>query len=146
MLIGLLVLSYGHLKSIAIIIAAAAGIGIGQAVISLWSIVGGWVSGASYAATSAVSNDLLAAKYAELASDPPSDPGELKHRYELLKVEGDARTEQDFQQGVKESEKRMGMRAGLRKYQQSCIGCKEVPMDMKASDCSVCGQYRYRIR
>jgi mobilome CxxCx(11)CxxC protein len=146
MIVGLLVLAYGHLKSLPVIIAVAAAIGIGQAAISLWSIVGGWVDGAAYAASSATANDLLAAKYADLAMSPPSDFEEFQHRYELLKVEDRARTEQDFQQGVKEAEKHMGMRAALRKYQRTCVGCGQVPMDMKATDCSICGKYRYRIR
>jgi mobilome CxxCx(11)CxxC protein len=146
MVVGLLVLAYGHLESLPVIIAVAAAIGIGQAVISLWSIVGGWVDGASYAATSATANDLLATKYIELASSPPSDLAEFRHLYGLLAAEDNARTEQDFQQGVKEAEKRMGMRAALRKYQRACVGCDQTPLDMKSTDCSICGNYRYRIR
>jgi mobilome CxxCx(11)CxxC protein len=146
MIVGLLVLAYGHLKSLPVIVAIAAAIGVGQVVISLWGIVGGWVSGAAYAATSAMANDLLAASFAELASNPPGDAREFRHRYELLNTEGNARTEQDFQQGVSEAEKRMGMRAALRKYQRKCAGCGQVPLDMQATGCSVCGKYRYRIR
>jgi mobilome CxxCx(11)CxxC protein len=146
MIVGLLVLAYGHLNSLPIIIAVAAAIGIGQAAISLRAIVGGWVDGASYAATSATANDLLAAKYAELAANPPRDLREFEQRYRLLKVEDQARTEQDFRQGVKESEKHMGLRAALRKYQRKCVGCDQIPLDMKATDCSVCGKYRYQIR
>lgn len=146
MVVGLLVLAYGHLKSLPVIIAVAAAIGIGQAAVSLWSIVGGWVDGASYAATSATANELLATKYTELASNPPGDFSGFQHRYELIRVEDNARTEQDFQQGVKEAEKHMGMRAALRKYQRECVGCGQVPIDMKATNCSVCGNYRYRIK
>lgn len=146
MIVGLLVLAYGHLKSLPVIIAVSAAIGIGQAAISLWAIVGGWVSGAPYAATSATANGLLADKFAELWVNPPNDVVEVRHRYELLGVENNARTEQDYQQGVTEAEKRMGMRAALRKYQIKCVGCEEIPLDMKATECSVCGKYRYRVR
>lgn len=143
MIVGLLVLAYGHLKSLPVIIAVAAAIGIGQAVISLWAIVGGWVNGASYAATSATANALLAGKFADLWWNPPNDFGEFQHRYELLQIEDNARSEQDYQQGVTEAEKRRGMRAGLRMYQIECIGCGEVPKDMKSTDCSVCGNHRF---
>lgn len=143
MLVGLLVLAYGHLKSLPVIIAVAAAIGIGQAAISLWAIVGGWVNGASYAATSATANALLAAKFADLWLNPPTQFDEFQHRYELVETEDNARSEQDYQQGITEAEKRMGMRAGLRKYQIECVGCGQIPKDMKSTDCGVCGRYRF---
>lgn len=146
MIVGLLVLAYGHLKSLPVIIGVAAAIGIGQAAISLWAIVGGWVNGASYAATSANANAHLASKYAYLWWNPPSDFGEFQHRYELLEVEDNARSEQDYQQRITEAEKRMGLRAGLRKYRIECVGCKKIPDDMKSTKCAVCGKYRFRIR
>ena len=146
MIVGLIVSAYGHFKSLPIIIAVAAAIGIGQATISLWAIVGGWVDGATYAATSAAANDLFAARYAELASNPPADIRSFWEQYQVLKTEYRARTDQDFQQGVREAEKHMGMRAALRKYQKACAGCGQVPVDMKATKCGVCGDFRYRIR
>jgi mobilome CxxCx(11)CxxC protein len=146
MIVGLLVLAYGHLKSLPVIIAVAGAIGIGQVAISLWAIVGGWVDGASYAATSASANGLLATAYQELGSNPPSDLRDFQHQYDLLKVEDRSRTEQDFQQGVKESEKHMGTRAALRRYQRPCAVCGKVPETMKASDCGVCGDFPYKIR
>jgi len=145
MIVGLLILAYGRLKSLPVIIAVAAAIGIGQAAISLWAIIGGWVDGASYAATSAPANDLLAARYTELASNPPKDLTKFQQQYQMLKIEDSSRTEQDFQQGVKEAEKHMGMRAALRKYQRECAGCGKVPVTMKATDCGICGDFRYKI-
>lgn len=146
MIVGLLVLAYGHFKSLPVIVATAAAIGIAQAAFSLWSIVGGWVDGYSYALTSSSANDLLAARYSRLASNPPEDLREFHQQYQLLAVEDSARTEQDYQQGVAETEKHMGMRAALRKYQRACAGCNEVPTTMKPTSCGVCGDYRYRIR
>jgi len=146
MVVGLLVLAYGHLKSLPVIIAVAAAIGIGQAAISLWAIIGGWVDGSSYAAMSAPANDLLAAAYTELAWNPPEDLKEFQQQYSMLKIEDKFRTELDYQQGVKEAEKRMGMRAALRKYQTPCVACDKIPLTMKATDCGVCGDFRYKIR
>jgi len=146
MIVGLLVLSYGHFKSLATIIAVASALGAGQAVISLWSVIGGWVAGYSYATTSAAANSRLAVKYEELASSSPEDLPGLRHEYEMLAIRDEDRQEQDYQQGIKESEKRMGMRAALRKYQRPCAGCKEVPTTMKSTKCGVCGQFRNRFK
>lgn len=146
MIVGLLVLAYGHLKSLPVIAATAAAIGIAQAAFSLWSIVGGWVDGYSYALTSSSANDLLAARYSRLASSPPEDLKEFQQQYRLLEVEDAARTEQDYQQGIAEAEKHMGMRAALRKYQRACAACNEIPTTMRPTSCGVCGEFKYRIR
>lgn len=146
MIVRLLVLSYGHFKSLPTIIVVASALGIGQVVISLWSVIGGWVAGYSYATASAAANSRLALRYEELASNPPGDPSVLQHEYEKLAVRDEDRQEQDYQQGVRESEKRMGMRAALRKYQRKCVACGEVPSTMRPTDCGVCGKFRQRTR
>jgi mobilome CxxCx(11)CxxC protein len=146
MIVGLLVLGYGEFKSLTIVISAAVSIGICQVAFSLWSIIGGWVDRYSYSLTSISANDLLAAKYTRLASSPPESYGELQSRYEVLQAEDDARQEQDYQQAIKEEEKHMGMRAALRKYQRRCAACNKIPTTMRATDCGVCGDFRYRIR
>lgn len=145
MIVGFLVLSYGHFKSLPTIIAAASALGILQAVISLWSVIGGWVAGYSYATTSVAANSRLALRYEELASNPPADLSALQHEYEKIAIRDEGRQEQDYGQGVRESEKRMGMRAALRKYQRKCVACGEVPTTMKSTDCGVCGKFRYRV-
>ncbi len=145
MIVGLLVLSYGHFKSLPTIIAVASALGIGQIVVSLWSVIGGWVAGYSYATDSAATNSGLARRYEELASNPPQNISALRHEYEKLTIRDENRQEKDYQQGVKEAEKRMGMRAALRKYQRKCAACGEVPTTMKSTSCGVCGRFRYRI-
>jgi mobilome CxxCx(11)CxxC protein len=145
MLVGLLVLSYGHFKSLPTVIAVVSAFAIVQTVISLWSIIGGWVAGYSYATASAADNSRLAARYEDLASGPPDDPLAFRHDYEKLVIRDEGRQEQDYQQGVKESEKRMGLRAALRKYGRKCAGCEQVPTSMKSTDCGVCGNFRYHV-
>jgi mobilome CxxCx(11)CxxC protein len=146
MTVGLLVLSYGHFKSLPTIIAVASALGIGQIVVSLWSVIGGWVAGYSYASDSAAANSGLARRYEELASNPPDDISVLRHEYEKLAIQNEDRESQDYKQSVKESEKHMGMRAALRKYRRECAACGEVPTTMKATSCGVCGKFRYRVR
>jgi mobilome CxxCx(11)CxxC protein len=145
MTVGLLVLGYGDFKSLAVIVVIAVAIGIAQVAFSLWSIIGGWVDGYSYALTSIAANDLLAAKYTRLASNPPENFRALQSECEKLQAEDDARQEQDYQQGIKEPEKRMGMRAALRKYQRRCVACNEIPNTMRPTNCGVCGDFRYKI-
>lgn len=145
MIVGLIVLSYGYFKSLPIIISIAAVLGIAQLVVSLWSVIGGWVAGYSYASASAAGNSSLALRYEDLASNPPDDLSVLRREYEKLTIRDEDRQEQDYQQAVRESEKRMGMRAALRKYQRKCAGCGKVPTNMNATECGVCGNFRYRI-
>jgi mobilome CxxCx(11)CxxC protein len=146
MIVGLLVLSYANLKALPTIAATAAAIGIFQVAFSLWSIVGGWVDGYSYAVNSAAANDLLAARYSRLASNPPANIREFQAQYRMLEIEDRARSEQDYQQGIKEAEKRLGMRAALRKYRRACAACQLVPTTMRSTKCGVCGNFRYKIR
>lgn len=142
MFVGLLVLAYTHLKSLPVIAGTASAVGIFQVIISLWAIVGGWVDGASYAAASAPANEVLADRYLALATNPPADTVEFRHEVELIRVQDHARKEQDLQQSVKDSEKRRGMRAALRKYQKPCVGCNKIPTDMTATSCGVCGNFK----
>jgi mobilome CxxCx(11)CxxC protein len=114
--VGGLVLAYGAFRGLKVIIAIASAIAVTQAAIALWSIVGGWVEGYSYAVTSAAANESLSTRFSELGRNPPNDINELQHMYEKLQVEDDARRERDHQQGIKEAELRMGMRAALRQF------------------------------
>jgi predicted ferric reductase len=94
MIVGFLVLSYGHFKSLPTIIAAASALGILQAVISLWSVIGGWVAGYSYATTSVAANSRLALRYEELASYPPEDLSALQYEYKKIAIRDEDRQEQ----------------------------------------------------
>lgn len=144
MIIGLLVLGYGEFAGLAVLVLIAIAIGIGQAVLSLWSIIGGWVDSYSYATAAIPANHLLSNKYTGLAANPPSDLRELQHEYEKLQVEDRLLQQWDYQQGIKDAEKRMGMRAALRKFRRSCAGCGEIPSIMTPGNCGVCGNFRYR--
>jgi mobilome CxxCx(11)CxxC protein len=117
--------------------------GSAQAAIALWSIVGGWVEGYSYATTSAAANESLSARFSELGRSPPNSTNELRHKYKKLQIEDNARREQDHRQGIKQAELRMGMRAALRQFQRPRAGCDEVPTSMKPTNCGVCGNFKY---
>jgi mobilome CxxCx(11)CxxC protein len=145
-LIGGLVLSYGHFKSLPTVIAVASAFAIFQTIVSLWSVIGGWVTGYAYATASAADNAVLAKRYIDLATRRVEDLLVLRHEYEKLAIRDEARQDQDYQQGVSETEKRRGLRAALRQYQRECVGCSKVPLSMESTDCDVCGKFRRRLR
>jgi len=146
MLLGLLVLGYGEFGALPVLIAVGAAILVAQTVISLWSIVSGWVEKYSYASTAISANHLLSDKFAELAANPPADLQSFQKEVEKLQVEDRLLQQRDYQQDIKEAEKRMGMRAALRKFRRACTECDETPTTMKASSCDVCGNFPYRTR
>lgn len=142
LVVGALVLSYGAFKALPVIIAVSGAIGVLQVAVNAWAITAGWVDAYSYAIGSVAENDALSLSYQELAENPPAID-ELRRRHERLQHEDGVRRARDSEQGVKESEKRYGMRAALRKYQRPCAACNEVPTSMVATTCDVCGKFKY---
>jgi mobilome CxxCx(11)CxxC protein len=143
--VGGLVLSYGHFKSLPTVIAIASAFVLVQTVVSLWSVIGGWVAGYSYATTSAADNARLAQKYEDLAKSPSVDLTLYRHEFEKLRIRDEARQEQDYQQAVSETEKRRGLRAAFRQCERECPGCNKQPFSMESTDCDVCGNFNHRL-
>lgn len=144
--VGGLALAYSHLKSLPTIIAVASALIIVQTVVSLWSIIGGWVASYSYSTASAADNARLAKRYEDLATRPPSDLPTFRHEYDKLAIRDEARQEQDYQQGLSDAEARRGMRAALRQYERECPGCNKAPVSMIPADCGVCGSFGLPFR
>jgi len=140
LLVGALVGVFGHSKHWNVVLVTAAVIGAVQIAISLWSIIKGWADGLSYSVASAATNESLATRFAALGEEPPGLAA-LKAQYEKLSIEDAARRERDNEKGVTEKERRMGMRAALRKHRRACPACQKAPTTMKSSDCGVCGQF-----
>jgi mobilome CxxCx(11)CxxC protein len=109
-----------------------------QLIFSIWSLIAKWNDEAVYASESNTGNSELSTLYEELATNNPKD---FDTQYKFLNLRNDLRSQTDSRKGITEPEKRMGMKAALRKYQRECAGCKQVPKDLKSSDCSVCGSY-----
>jgi mobilome CxxCx(11)CxxC protein len=138
--IGALVLSYGtNLDTLPVLVGIAGAVGLLQTTVSLWALVAGWVDAYGYAIRSVAANANFAQRY-EALTKQSSSAGETT-RLALLHVEDLARQEEDWKQGITDREKRMGMRAALRKYQMKCAGCHQVPVDMRPTTCGVCGDY-----
>lgn len=122
-------------------IAAGSVIGAVQLVINLWSVVKRWSDELSYSSGSATANESLASRFAALGEDPPTGLPALRTQFDKLDVEDTARRARDSEKNVTEKERRMGMHAGLRKFQRPCSACHQVPTTMDPSNCGVCGQF-----
>jgi len=116
-------------------------LGTTQIVFNIWSLVAKWDDEATYGTESSVDNYNISKSYADLARNPSEsfDP-----TYQMLNLRNDIRSSEDGKKGITESEKRMGMRAALRKYERACVKCKLVPYDLKPTDCPVCGNFEYK--
>lgn len=141
LLIGALVGTLGGYKLWGAAIATGSVIAAAQLVINLWSVVKRWPEELSYSAASATANESLATRFAALGEDSPAGLQALRTQFEKLNVEDNARRATDNEKSVTEKERRMGMRAGLRKFQRSWSACHQVPTTMDASNCGVCGQF-----
>jgi len=111
---------------------------------SIWALSYRWEDGFAYALESLSANRTLFEKYAALARNPPLSPEEAEQLFNLIKVEDQARSSLDEQQGISGEEERMGMRAALRQLEKPCAGCGEVPISLSPSDCDVCGKFKMR--
>lgn len=142
LLVGATVLSFGVKTDILPMMLTIVGIvGILQLLISLWSIIAKWVEGHAYSVESMLANNRLAARFEDLASNPPDDYDKFKERYDRIVVEDDHRRDLDMKWNVTEREKRSGTRYTLRRFKLRCEGCGKVPTSMVASKCDVCGNF-----
>jgi mobilome CxxCx(11)CxxC protein len=139
-LIGTLVGTFGQNKLWSVVVIVAAVVGAAQVVISLWALVTRWPEDLAYSSASAAANESLSARFASLARDS-TKVSPLRTQLEKLSIEDASRRERDNEKGVKDKERRMGMRAALRKFQRTCPACNTVPTTMDSSDCGVCGRF-----
>lgn len=143
LLLGGYVLSYGidNTEKIKEFIKWAAGIGILQLVISLWSIVFSWADDQQYCLESAAENLELSAKFQELGKLTAAPPEDLEVRYAALKARDESRNSADSKRNVSAKEYRYGHRAGLRQMERKCKGCATIPTSMNSTSCNVCGRF-----
>ncbi len=138
--VGGIVLSISAKQSVVQVLTKVAGPLLAlQLIWSGWALAAKWDDRREYAIESMGDNFRLANSYADTAQYPPSD---IKHRIEVLGVQNANRETQDTRQYLKPREKRRGMRAGLSRYQRSCVACGKVPESPeKATRCETCGRF-----
>lgn len=123
---------------IAAIIAGV--LGLLQLLFSIWSLVSHWDKNLSYYLESKSANYRLASSWNQLGNTTILSDQEFASDLQVLEKESEIRSDLDNRHDISDSEKRMGMRAGLRKYQRPCVQCGQVPQSMKSSSCGVCGK------
>jgi mobilome CxxCx(11)CxxC protein len=123
------------------VVGTVAGVlSVTQLVFSIWSLVSHWDTGLSYYLESKSANYRLAADWSQLGNTTIMTDQEFATRLQVLEKESEIRSDLDNRHDISDTEKRTGMRAGLRKYQRPCVQCGNVPKSMKGTDCGVCGK------
>lgn len=139
---GGIALAYGaDSRLLSVTIALAATSGACLSVVSVLSLVFGWVEAQAYANESLVANHRLSERYLDLVHRPPPTSVELYRQFDLLQLENRLREESDNRQGVTSAEDRAGLRAALRQMQQTCVGCNVTPTSMDPAECAICGNF-----
>ena len=139
--VGFVVAASGA-EYLGIVLAIASPLGLFQLVFSIWALAAKWDDAFAYASESLASNQQISNAYQDLASNPPSSAEAFRRQLDPINVENTCRAAQDSKQGIKDAEKRAGMRAALRQFRSKCVGCEDVPKSMKPTDCPVCGSFR----
>ena len=137
--------SFEYISTIQQIIFASATMGSTLLLIlSAWSIVANWDLHYSQSILSQKDNSELYRSYKSLAETTIKDYGSYSSELSKLDLLLSKIEDRNIQLGITDSEKRMGMRAGLREFQRKCLGCNLVPIDLEPSECSVCGKFKRR--
>lgn len=116
-------------------------IGILQFVASIWSLISTWENDLSYYIESKADNYRLSEAFSILGVTKSLTAKEFELELKLLGAQADMRAQLDNRVDVTDAEKRMGLRAGLRKYQRKCVGCKQVPTSLNSTNCDICGNF-----
>lgn len=141
-IIGSVVMTYGLNSKIAKnILLYTSPIPIIQLVLSVWSTVSNLNGACNYYYESSLNNSELAEKYEQIGKFPPNTFDELKSKLEKIDNIRNFRENQDAKYPLTDKEKRKAMRYSLRKYKRSCAGCNQIPIDMKSTDCGICGNF-----
>ncbi len=113
-----------------------------QFVFSLWALVTKWDDTLSDAMQAAQKNSDLQVRWENLAH---KSSAELEVEYDTIADTEARQRDADVKQLISDKEKRIGMKAGLFKYQRECAGCNRIPKSLKIRfasfrrKCGVCG-------
>jgi len=116
-----------------------------QIVVSAYSLFQGYDDRFRQALDSASANKALAVALAELARNVSIQEEEFARKYSKLCGYYECQDVHDERKSVTERERRMGGRAGLKRFDIPCAKCKLVPSSYSAradkSECKFCGDF-----
>lgn len=144
--VGAAALGYGfnsQILQMAITIAIPAG--ILQLLISVLAITYKWNDELSYSLQASAEYSILSDDFRKHANFPLDNFEEFGKIFDILKTKYQAREGQDINHEIKERELRRGMRYALREFKKECYGCQKIPIDMKSTNCPVCGKFNISI-
>lgn len=141
---GAIVLAYGtRLNAFRFLPLVAAGIGVIQIVVFIWSVVARWEDSYQRANQAGVANQLLSMRYQSLAEEQ-IDNVELAHKLDVLNAFDDAQRNLDEGLGIKPRERKFGYRAALLHFKSECRACGALPRSMEPrNSCGTCSGYPY---
>lgn len=119
-----------------------------QFLFSIFAVIYKWDDELAYSYEASQAYNDLYDKFKKLANYPPKDFINLTIEFDLLMKEWTARSKQDGKHNIREWERRRAMRYTLREHQIPCAAkCMDnSPLDMKSTDCPVCGKFSFRFR
>ncbi|HLG82515.1 MAG TPA: mobilome CxxCx(11)CxxC protein [Bradyrhizobium sp.] len=129
----------GSFKAVALAILAIAG--LIQVLLSGWSLIARWDEERSYSLRALRDAYDMEAKWREIAK---KDVPDLVVAYEAAKTQQRAIDSHDIGKEISESERQIGLRAGLKEIPRACIECKKIPATIDIPKivnkrCPVCG-------
>lgn len=147
-LVGGIVTTYDNISPqyLNLIFIVAGTLSLIQLILSVFSLVYNWEDSHSYYLESSNDNFSISTEYEKLFKNfsPDYESKQLKKLEQdksTVDVKYQIRSSNDNKYPLTQKENREGMRYSLRYFKRSCEGCKIVPIDMKPTNCSVCGNF-----
>jgi mobilome CxxCx(11)CxxC protein len=125
-------------KFISVLVAVTAVPTLAQLALSVWSLVANWSEMSLAYMNSVVMNNNLRREWEEFAKQLVTVNEE---NFKQLSDRTLEQEQKDMKFNIRETEKRYGMRYGLREFKKPCWECKRIPTSMKPTDCDVCGNF-----
>lgn len=116
-------------------------VGIAQAVLNLWMLCADWTGNLQYAIESATDNHNLCKRNQELLDQQDSPPDDWVSKATILKNDEAHREALDRKHGITDKDRVFAHRKSLIFYRETCVTCKEMPVDMKKTSCPTCGVF-----
>ncbi|MCG8859995.1 mobilome CxxCx(11)CxxC protein [Tenacibaculum finnmarkense] len=89
--------------------------------------------------TKSAEYSVLESEFRQMGRYPIENEFEYLKKYEIL-----TEREKGIGKGnidITDTEKRIGMRFGLRELSRECVGCEKTPLSMKSTNCDICGNF-----
>jgi mobilome CxxCx(11)CxxC protein len=137
---GLVTTYYNNKEIMNWALGIASPIALAQLVVSTYLVVVGSDEKLSRYMSKSAEYGLLRGEFEQLAKYPISDLAEYKHKFEILSERASGIGKGNYD--VKDADRRMGMRFGLREFSRECVQCKTIPYSMIPTKCDVCGNFK----